>query len=118
MEMFLKRSIKIRMEVMRREFTKRQKSILNFIGMLSQKKPSAIVPFLKDFELCGVGKNKIKGELTQLEKHKVIFWNRETNEYRINEDVNSWTVPIFKGWDEERFMKLEKLNNGILGASD
>ena len=65
----------IHRELIRRKFTQRQRDILDFILTLSWgcRKPSAIIPQLKDFELCGVRKNHIRNELQQLVKAGVIF---------------------------------------------
>lgn len=93
-------------EVIRRDFTKRQKDILLFIWRLSYgcNQEIAIIPMLKDFALCGVGKGHIGAELKHLENCKVI--TRNNNEYRFNENYDYWQISPVKGWDSNRFDEL------------
>ncbi|WP_411735024.1 replication protein [Paenibacillus sp. M2] len=93
-------------EVIRRDFTKRQKDILLFIWRLSYgcNQEIAIIPMLKDFALCGVGKGHIGAELKHLENCKVI--TRNNSEYRFNENYDYWQISPVKGWDGNRFDEL------------
>jgi hypothetical protein len=95
-------------EVIRRNFTKRQKDILQFIWRLSYgcRKKKAIIPMLKDFALCGVGPNHIKDELNYLVMCKVLIWHKDSNEYEIDKHYDQWQVSPVRHWDEERFQKL------------
>ncbi|SLJ92754.1 phage replication protein O [Paenibacillus sp. RU5A] len=97
-------------EVIRRDFTKRQKDILLFIWRLSYgcNQEIAIIPMLKDFALCGVGKGHIGAELKHLENCKVIA--RNNNEYRFNENYDYWQISPVKGWDSNRFDELIHTN--------
>ncbi|WP_198023117.1 replication protein [Paenibacillus zanthoxyli] len=97
-------------EVIRRDFTKRQKDVLMFLWRLSYgcNQTVAVVPRQKDFALCGVGENKAGDELKHLAACKVIF--RNGNEYRFNEDFEFWQISPVKGWDDERFKELIHLN--------
>jgi phage replication O-like protein O len=101
-------------EIIRRDFKKRQIAILQFILRLSYgcRQKSAIVPKLKDFELCGVGRNHIREELEYLEKCRVIRWDREQMFFTIIKDYEMWQVSPVKGWDEEEFKRLIHLNIG------
>lgn len=95
-------------ELIRRDFTKRQKDIMQFIWRLSYgcRKKSAKVPLLKDFAMCGVLPSHISTELRYLEQCKVITWDRSTNTFEVNKNYDSWQVNPVKGWDEKRFREL------------
>ncbi|WP_426453809.1 replication protein [Paenibacillus sp. S-38] len=99
-------------EVIRRDFSKRQKDIMHFIWRLSYgcRKKAAFIPKLVHFELCGVGKNHIKDELLYLESCKVLFWDREAKLFEVNKNYDEWQVSPVKGWDEFRFEELIALN--------
>ena len=99
-------------EVIRRDFTKRQKDILFFIWRLSYgcQKRTAYVPKMKDFELCGVPATKIRPELEYLEKCRVMFWDRDDHIFEINKNYEEWFVSLVKTWDEVKFNDLIALN--------
>ncbi len=99
-------------EVIRRDFTKRQKDILLFLWRLSYgcNQGTAVVPMLKDFSLCGVGKTNITNELKYLENCNVIAWKRCVNEFSFNEDFVYWQVSPVRGWDDGRFKELIGIN--------
>lgn len=99
-------------EVIRRDFTKRQKDILLFLWRLSYgcNQATATVPMLKDFSLCGVGKTNITNELKFLENCKVIDWNRGNNEFSFIENFEYWQVSPVRGWDNGRFKELIGIN--------
>lgn len=103
-------------EVIRRDFTKRQKDILFFIWRLSYgcNQQVAVIPMQKDFSLCGVGKGHIGAELKHLETCKVI--TRTDVEYCFNENYDLWKIDSVRGWEKERFQELIHLNlkNGRL----
>jgi len=63
-DIYLKEMI-IRNEIMKHDFTKRQLNIMTFIAnhSFAFMKDFAVVPKLKDFELCGVSVKHIKDEL-------------------------------------------------------
>lgn len=106
-------------EVIRRNFSKRQKDIIQFIWRLSYgcQKRIAIIPKLKDFSICGITPNHVKEELTYLVQSKVIFWNRMTNEFEFNKDYDLWQINPVKGWEELRFRELIRLNIAEKGTS-
>jgi len=85
-------------EILRRDFTKRQTSILFFILRMSYgcKRKVAIIHRLTDFELCGVDKSAISRELRFLEQAGVIGQNFLTHEYALNKDFDKWAVSKVK----------------------
>jgi DnaD/phage-associated family protein len=99
-------------EIIRRNFTKRQKDILFFIWRLSYgcQTKSALIPKMRHFQICGVAETKIKGELEYLEQCKVLTWDRESKIFEINKDFEKWQVSPVMGWDEEQFSSLIGLN--------
>lgn len=109
---FLQIANEIWNEVIRRDFTKRQKDIIQFIWRLSYgcKKKTAYIPMIKDFELCGVGQSNITKELKYLVDARVISWDRESCTFSVNKDYERWQVSPVRGWDEERFKSLIHLN--------
>ncbi|WP_159065806.1 replication protein [Gorillibacterium timonense] len=99
-------------EVLRRDFSKRQKDILMFLWRLSYgcNQEVAIVPLLKDFSFCGVGKTNITSELAYLEQCKVIQWDRENNQFRFESNFEIWELIQVRKWDDDRFSELIHLN--------
>jgi phage replication O-like protein O len=99
-------------EIIRRDFTKRQKDILQFILRLSYgcNNKVAHIPLLKDFALCGVGQNHIKQELNYLRECKVIDWDRSEMTFSFNKKYDFWQMSPVKGWDKERFKELIHCN--------
>lgn len=99
-------------EVIRRNFSKRQKDILLFIWRLSYgcQKKYAVIPKMKDFEICGVSATQIKPELEYLEQCQVLKWDRENKTFEINKDYERWQINPVKGWDKERFDNLIRFN--------
>jgi len=81
-------------ELIRRKFTQRQRVIIDFILTLSWGcgKPSAIIPKLKDFELCGIRKGHIRQELTRLVDFNVLLWEESLNIFQINKHYDKWKV--------------------------
>jgi phage replication O-like protein O len=99
-------------ETMKRKFTDRQQKIIKLIIRCSYgcQKKEAIIPKLKDFELCGVQNTKIKDELLHLVECKVIFWNQHTNTFSINKNHDEWKKDLVRGWNTERFRELIRIN--------
>ncbi|MNW47208.1 Bacteriophage replication protein O [compost metagenome] len=91
-------------ELIRRNFTKRQKDILLFIWRLSYgcNLKEAFIPKLKDFEICGIPATHIKKELLFLENAKVISWNKDEKLFAIKKDYDLWQISPVMGWDPER----------------
>lgn len=99
-------------EIIRRDFSKRQKDILQFILRLSYgcNHKVAHVPLLRDFSLCGVTQNHITEELLYLKNCKVIDWSREDMFFSFNKNYEIWQVSPVKKWDDERFRELIHIN--------
>ncbi|MHA6530227.1 replication protein [Paenibacillus sp. BAC0078] len=99
-------------EIIRRDFSKRQKDIILFIWRLSYgcRKKTAIIPKLKDFEMCGIGYQNIRKELDHLSSSKVISWMKDSNVFAVNKDYEQWQITPVKGWSEERFKELISVN--------
>lgn len=109
---FVKLANEIWNEIIRRDFSKRQKDIILFIWRLSYgcQKKTAFVPRLKDFELCGIGQQNIRKELEFLSSCKVITWEKENNIFSVNKDYEQWQISPVRGWDEEKFRELISKN--------
>lgn len=105
---FLRIANEIWNEVIRRDFSKRQKDIILFIWRLSYgcKKKSAFIPQLKDFELCGVGPTNVTKELNYLVSCKVIIWDKSTSFFTVAKDYERWQISPVKGWCDVRFKLL------------
>jgi hypothetical protein len=94
-------------EILRRDFTKRQMSIVFFVFRVSMENHHnyAKIDKLKYFQLCGISPTKIQKELTQLVDFNV-FIIKGPNHYVINKNVKDWKVEIVKDWDEACFQTL------------
>lgn len=99
-------------EILRRDFSKRQRAIIDFIWRLSYgtQKPYAIIPQLKHFELIGIGKTNITKELKHLEACRVLSWEREINRFQILEDYDRWQLTPAKGFEQDKYLELIHLN--------
>lgn len=99
-------------EMIRRKFSKRQRDIIDFVLTLSWGcgKPSAIIPKLKCFELCGIGKNHIRKELEDMVQSRVLFWDQSMNAFQINKHYDEWNVEIVSGFDKNELNELIHLN--------
>ncbi|OMD29931.1 replication protein [Paenibacillus odorifer] len=109
---FVKLANEIWNEIIRRDFSKRQKDIILFIWRLSYGcgKKTALVPLLKDFELCGVGYQNIRKEIDHLSNCKVVSWDQNRNVFSVNKDYDQWQISPVKGWDEKKFKDLISKN--------
>lgn len=99
-------------ELMMRDFHKRHRNILDLILRLSWGcgKNEAIIPRLKDFEICGVPATKITGELEYLVNACVISWNSHTNQFWFNKNYDSWRIPVVKRYDKDLLRSLIHIN--------
>lgn len=101
-------------QIMMRDFTKRQRAILDLILRLSWgcQKKTARVRNQSDFELVGVGRTHVKRELEWLEAANVIRWYRTGNEhvFEFNKNHDEWKVSIVRGYDEDRLLDLVAIN--------
>jgi hypothetical protein len=99
-------------EIMMRDFTKRQRSIMDLILRLSWGcgRKLAVIPKQKDFEIVGIPESKIKSELEWLKCAKVIFWSRDTNAFSFNKNYDEWRVSIVPGYNKQRLTELVNIN--------
>jgi hypothetical protein len=99
--------------IMLREFTKRQRAILDLILRLSWGcgKKTAYVPRQQDFEIIGITKGHIRRELDFLIVSKVIF--RDDNFYQFNKDFDEWQISRVNPYEPDRLFELIKLNLSI-----
>lgn len=99
-------------EIIRRDFSKRQKDILHLILRLSYgcNKKVAHIPLLQDFSLCGVTPNHITEELKYLKNCKVIDWDRSDMVFSFNKNYEVWQMSPVKKWDDDRFKELVHMN--------
>lgn len=108
---FMMRDLYIRSELLKYDFTKRQRAILTFIFGTSYNygKNTAVIPRMKDWEICGIQQAKAPGELKKLVDMDVITWDKETNEFGIA-DPRGWKVPINQGYNQQRARELFMIN--------
>lgn len=98
-------------QIIMRDFTKRQRAIIDFIIRFSYGfgNKTALVPRTKDFCVCGVPDNKVRKELNSLRDAHVIDWN-DMSEYWLVKDYEQWDIPKAGETVEERFTELVKLS--------
>lgn len=103
---------RIQEEIGMREFSKRQRKILDFILRLSWGcgKKCAYIPKQKYFTLYGIPEQDIKRELKWLIAANVIEIDEEQKSYWFNKDYDSWKVSIVSGYDYEMFKEVLHLN--------
>ncbi len=96
--------------IMTRDFTKRQRKILDLILRLSWGcgKKDAYIPYQRDFSVVGVHEVDIKGELDWLAVSKVIA--REGSFYWFNKDFEQWGVSRVKPYQPKKLSELLRLN--------
>ena len=97
--------------IMLRDFSKRQRKILDLILRLSwgcAGKLTATIPHQKDFECVGVHEGHVKKELERLIESKVI--KRERNEYSFINDSDLWQVNRNKPYQPEKLTELVSIN--------
>jgi hypothetical protein len=98
-------------EIISRKFTERQQKVLKLVLRLSYgcQKKEAVIPLLKNFELCGVRIQDAKKEITYLQQCKVISWDGKQI-YSLNKNYDEWRVSLVKEWDRDKFSELISLN--------
>ena len=94
-------------------FKKRQANIMAFLLRLSIESgsPKVHVPLLKDFEICGVSRTKIRYELEELEKSNVILWDRDDMSILINPVASDWRIKPHSKLNVNRLQQLIDLNS-------
>lgn len=100
-------------QIMERPFTKRQRSILDLIIRLSYgcSKKEAYIPSQKYFEIAGVSRKKVSGELRELQRLNVIGIDAQTHSYWVVKDYDLWGVD--ETTDESRNMFAELLKTNL-----
>lgn len=109
---FIVQEMLIRTEFLRRDFTKRQMTIMTFIYNFSFGfgKEWAVVPKMKDWEIAGISKIKIRKEIDHLVEMGVIDWNMEENKFRLK-DPREWIGASYNsGFNNNRADELFYLN--------
>ncbi|MBA7651741.1 hypothetical protein ES703_59560 [subsurface metagenome] len=96
--------------IMTRDFTKRQRKILDLILRLSWGcgRKDAYIPHQRDFSVVGVNEGDIKSELDWLAVSKVIA--RGGSFYWFNKDFDQWEVSRVKPYQPEKLGDLLRLN--------
>jgi len=96
--------------IMLRDFTKRQRKILDLILRLSWGcgKNDAYIPHQNDFCIVGIYESDVKAELTWLEQSKIII--RQDMLYWFNKDFDQWQISRVKPFQPERLSELLSLN--------
>ena len=96
--------------IMLRDFTKRQRKILDLILRLSWgcHKKTAVIPRQKDFALVGISESHIKAELDWLSTSRVISIDVDT--YSFNKDFDQWQVSRVFPFDPDKLTELVSLN--------
>ncbi|QQE81570.1 replication protein [Alicyclobacillus sp. SO9] len=99
-------------QILMRDFTKRQRAILDLIIRLSYGcgHKTASIPLCRHFSICGVPANKVRGELNGLGKLRVIDWDADM--YWINKDYDEWLIDPPDTEVEKDFAMLLKANIG------
>jgi hypothetical protein len=106
-----KQEMLLRIEVLRRDFTKRQLKIISMLLTLSYYvgKKQAIVPKMQDWEIAGISKIKARTELMQLKEMNVINCDEEQNLFSLK-DPREWKVKFHSGYNDERADEILVLN--------
>ncbi len=95
---------------MMRDFSKRQRKILDLILRLSWgcNKKTAIIPRQRDFVTVGIGEGHIKVELDWLAESHII--NIDGNKYSFNKDFDQWQVSRVRPFFPEKLTELVSIN--------
>ena len=96
--------------IMMRDFSKRQRKILDLILRLSWgcNKGIALIPRQRDFQTVGIGEGHIKAELTWLSQSHVIVIDGDT--YSFNKDFDQWQVSRVRPFIPEKLTELVRYN--------
>ncbi|WP_438447437.1 replication protein [Gorillibacterium sp. sgz5001074] len=108
-DQFTKLSNELYEAIMKTDFSKRQRNILDLIMRLSygcRKKFAILRP--SDFEVVGVLRGHIKKELEYLQMANVLHIEGEV--YTLNKDYDSWRVSITKTFNDEKYQKILSRN--------
>lgn len=107
-------------QILMRDFTKRQRAILDLLIRLSYGcgKKTAHIPQMKHFETCGVSPNKVKGELEALRVRRVIDWDIHSHDFWLNKDYDTWELPMPNEEQQEMFAELLRINLKVVDAQN
>lgn len=96
--------------IMMRDFSKRQRKILDLILRLSWgcNKKHALIPRQRDFQTVGIGEGHIKVELVWLAQSQII--TIEDDKYSFNKDFDQWQVSRVRPFTPEKLTELVRLN--------
>ena len=96
--------------IMLRDFTKRQRKILDLILRLSWGcgKKNAYIPLQKNFSIVGIHEVDIKKELDWLQESRVIA--RNDCMYSFNKNFDEWQISRVKPFEPEKLSNLLSLN--------
>lgn len=100
--------------IMQRDFSKRQRKIIDMIIRMSYGcgKKYAILRYI-DFEMVGVNKSDIKKEIESLKADQVLTIEDEC--FTLNKDYEQWGVPLVKGSSPNRWAQVLKRNLDLVG---
>jgi hypothetical protein len=101
----------LRAAILKRDLTKRQLKIVYFIYLYSFgfAKEWALIPKMRDFELCGISKIKIRQEINTLVDYNMIEENQEEHLFRLK-CPSEWKAPFHDGFSLERKKELVRIN--------
>lgn len=96
--------------IMLRDFTKRQRKILDLILRLSWGcgKKEAYIPRQKDFMIVGIAESHISSEIKWLQESQIIFTDGQ--EYKFNKDFAQWQVSRVKPFEPDKLTELVRIN--------
>lgn len=99
--------------IMLRDFSKRQRKVLDLILRLSWGcgRSAAIIPRQRAFEIVGVSETKVKTELEWLVKSNVIGIDGDL--YYFNNDTEQWQVSPVMPFVPEKLTDLVSLNLSV-----
>lgn len=95
-------------EIAMRDFSKRQRSIIDLVLRLSWGcgKKAWMYDGYADFEVVGVYRNVVSEELQHLERNRVIKWFPEHRIIMFNKHFDDWTIARKKKSSSENMKKL------------
>lgn len=107
-------------QILMRDFTKRQRAILDLLLRLSYGcgKKTAYIPQMRHFEACGVAPNKVKRELNSLRLYNVVGWNSGSHEFWLNKDYDTWQIDSPSDDQKDTFAELLRINLKAIDAQN
>lgn len=107
-------------QILMRDFTKRQRAILDLLLRLSYGcgKKTAYIPQMRHFEACGVAPNKVKRELDALQLYNVVGWDTGSHEFWLNKDYDTWQIGSPSDDQKDTFAELLRINLKAIDAQN